>query len=61
MEGNRKRGVGPWRVDAKVDDLVKALGVDVGPSEDRVFWTAFLRSLVKRELKGVRLVTFGLI
>ena len=27
-----------------------------GPSEDRAFWTAFLRSLVKRGLKGVRLV-----
>ncbi|HET9373286.1 MAG TPA: IS256 family transposase [Vicinamibacterales bacterium] len=31
-------------------------GVDVGPSEDRVFWTAFLRGLVKRGLNGVRLV-----
>jgi putative transposase len=29
----------------------------VGPSEDRAFWTAFLRSLVKRGLRGVRLVT----
>jgi transposase-like protein len=34
----------------------QVLGVDVGPSEDRVFWTAFLRSLVKRGLQGVRLV-----
>ena len=32
------------------------LGIDVGPSENRAFWTAFLRSLVKRGLKGVRLV-----
>ena len=32
------------------------LGVDVGASEDRGFWTAFLRSLVKRGLTGVRLV-----
>ena len=32
------------------------LGIDVGPSEDRPFWTAFLRSRVKRGLKGVRLV-----
>lgn len=32
------------------------LGVDVGASEDRGFWTAFLRSLVKRGLAGVRLV-----
>ena len=33
------------------------LGIDVGPSEDRAFWTAFLRSLVKRGLRGVRLIT----
>ena len=32
------------------------LGIYVGPSEDRAFWTAFLRSLVKRGLKGVQLV-----
>jgi len=24
----------------------QVLGIDVGPSEDRAFWTAFLRSLV---------------
>jgi transposase-like protein len=34
----------------------RVLGVDVGPSEDRACWTAFLRSLVKRGLRGVRLV-----
>jgi putative transposase len=34
----------------------QVLGVDVGPSEDRAFWTAFLRSLVKRGLRGVKLV-----
>ena len=34
----------------------QVLGVDVGPSEDRAFWTAFLRSLVKRGLTGVRLI-----
>jgi len=34
----------------------QVLGVEVGPSEDRAFWTAFLRSLVKRGLRGVRLV-----
>jgi putative transposase len=33
------------------------LGVDTGPSEDHSFWVAFLRSLVHRGLKGVRLVT----
>jgi putative transposase len=31
------------------------LGVDPGPSEDHAFWTAFLRGLVRRGLKGVRL------
>jgi putative transposase len=34
----------------------RVLGVDCGPSEDEAFWTRFLRSLVKRGLKGVRLV-----
>jgi transposase-like protein len=34
----------------------QVLGVDVGPSEDRALWTAFLRSLVKCGLRGVRLV-----
>jgi putative transposase len=33
------------------------LGLDVGPSEEGAFWTAFLRSLVTRGLTGVRLVT----
>jgi putative transposase len=35
----------------------EVLGFDVGPSEDRAFWTSFLRSLVARGLRGVRLVT----
>jgi transposase-like protein len=34
----------------------QVLGLDAGPSEDGPFWTAFLRSLVKRGLHGVRLV-----
>jgi len=32
------------------------LGAATGPSEDHQFWVAFLRQLVKRGLKGVRLV-----
>src|SRR6266545_1990021 len=32
------------------------LGVDTGPAEDHGFWLAFLRTLVRRGLKGVRLV-----
>lgn len=34
----------------------EVLGLDVGDSEDGAFWTAFLRSLRARGLKGVRLV-----
>jgi putative transposase len=34
----------------------RVLGVDCGPSEDEAFWTRFLRGLVKRGLRGVRLV-----
>ena len=32
------------------------LGAQAGHSEDHHFWTSFLRSLIKRGLKGVRLV-----
>ena len=35
----------------------EVLGLDVGPGEDGAFWSAFLRSLVARGLRGVRLVT----
>jgi transposase-like protein len=35
----------------------EVLGVDIGASEDGVFWTGFLRSLVARGLSGVQLVT----
>ncbi len=35
----------------------EVLGVDVGPSEDGAFWLRFLRSLVARGLREVRLVT----
>ena len=34
----------------------EVLGLDVGDSEDEVFWTEFLRSLRARGLSGVRLV-----
>jgi putative transposase len=32
------------------------LGCDTGPAEDHAFWLAFLRSLVRRGLRGARLV-----
>jgi putative transposase len=35
----------------------EVLGLEVGPSEDAAFWSSFLRSLVARGLRGVRLVT----
>jgi putative transposase len=35
----------------------EVLGLEVGPSEDGIFWTTFLRSLVARGLSGVKLVT----
>ena len=34
----------------------EVLGVDVGDSEDELFWTGFLRSLKSRGLDGVKLV-----
>jgi putative transposase len=32
------------------------LGLDIGPSEPETFWTAFLRKLARRGLRGVKLV-----
>lgn len=43
-------------VNAKTGER-EVLGLDVGPSEDGAFWVSFLRSLVSRGLRGVRLVT----
>ena len=34
----------------------EVLGVEVGDSEDGVFWTSFMRGLRARELAGVQLV-----
>lgn len=34
----------------------EVLGFDLGPTESHAFWKEFLRSLVKRGLKGLRLV-----
>jgi transposase-like protein len=39
------------------DGQREVLGVDVGPSEDGAFWLVFLRGLVARGLRGVKLVT----
>ena len=42
----------------RADGHREVLGVDVGDSENETFWTEFLRSLVDRNLRGVRLVVF---
>ncbi|MEE7455894.1 IS256 family transposase [Methylorubrum populi] len=38
------------------DGRREVLGLDVGPSEAETFWTAFLRKLARRGLRGVKLV-----
>jgi putative transposase len=41
---------------SELDRQRTVLGAATGPSEDHQFWTSFLRQLVKRGLRGVRLV-----
>jgi len=43
-------------VGVNTDGWRQVLGIAAGPSEDHAFWTAFLRSLLRRGLKGVALV-----
>jgi len=43
-------------VGANSDGRREVLGVDIGPSEAETFWTAFLRKLARRGLRGVKLV-----
>jgi putative transposase len=38
------------------DGRREVLGIDIGPSEAETFWTAFLRRLIRRGLRGVKLV-----
>ena len=38
------------------DGRREVLGMDIGPSEAEPFWTAFLRKLTRRRLRGVKLV-----
>ena len=38
------------------DGRREVLGMDIGPSEAETFWTEFLRKLVRRGLRGVKLV-----
>jgi putative transposase len=43
-------------VGANSDGRREILGMDIGPSEAETFWTAFLRKLRQRGLRGVKLV-----
>lgn len=43
-------------VAANIDGRREIIGLSIGDSEAMVFWMEFLRSLVKRGLKGVKLV-----
>lgn len=43
-------------VGVNTDGQRQVLGMKVGPSEAEPFWTEFLRSLMRRGLRGVRLV-----
>jgi putative transposase len=43
-------------IGVNADGRREILGMDVGPSEAEAFWTAFLRKLARRGLRGVKLV-----
>jgi len=43
-------------IGVNADGQREVLGLDVGPSEEEAFWEQFLRGLVERGLRGVRLV-----
>src|SRR5665213_1726334 len=43
-------------VAVNTDGVREVLGMAIGPSEAEPFWTAFLRSLMRRGLRGVKLV-----
>ena len=43
-------------VGVNTDGRREVLGMDIGPSEAETFWTAFLRKLARRGLRGLKLV-----
>jgi putative transposase len=43
-------------VGVNADGRREVLDLDIGPSEAETFWTAFLRKLTRRGLRGVKLV-----
>ncbi len=51
-----KRWINRERIVLPRDGRREVLGMDIGPSEAETFWTAFLRKLARRGLRGVKLV-----
>jgi hypothetical protein len=49
----RPRDVQAKRPGGLADGRREVLGMDIGPSEAETFWTAFLRKLTRRGLRGV--------
>ena len=43
-------------IGVNTDGMREVLGIAIGPSEAEPFWTGFLRSLMRRGLRGVKLV-----
>ena len=43
-------------VAANTDGKREIVGLHIGPSEAETFWSSFLKSLVRRGLRGVKLV-----
>jgi putative transposase len=43
-------------VAANIDGKREIVGLHIGPSEAETFWSSFLKSLVRRGLRGVKLV-----
>lgn len=39
------------------DGRREVLGMDIGPSEAKTFWTTFLRKLARRGVRGLKLRT----
>jgi transposase-like protein len=55
-EGGRIVSVAAIIAVAATDGRREIIGLGIGPSEAETFWSAFLKSLVKRGLRGVKLV-----
>jgi putative transposase len=55
-QNGRSASVAVIMVGVNSDGRREVLGMDIGPSEAKTFWTAFLRNLARCVLRGVKLV-----